>query len=81
MYSEIYDLDPAHSLSAPGLAWEAYLKKTEVELQLSTDTDILLIAEKGVTGGICHAIHIYAKTNNKYIKIMIKTSHHHTLYI
>ena len=46
MYSEIYDLDPAHSLSAPGLAWEACLKKTEVELQLSTDTDILLMAKK-----------------------------------
>ena len=30
---EIYELDPAHILSAPGLAWQACLKKTEVELQ------------------------------------------------
>ena len=30
---EIYELDPAHFLSAPGLAWQACLKKTEVELQ------------------------------------------------
>ena len=29
---EIYELDPAHFLSAPGLAWQACLKKTEVEL-------------------------------------------------
>ena len=29
---EIYKLDPAHFLSAPGLAWHACLKKTEVEL-------------------------------------------------
>ena len=26
---KIYELDPAHFLSAPGLAWQACLKKTE----------------------------------------------------
>ena len=26
---EIYELDPAHFLSAPGLAWQACLKKQE----------------------------------------------------
>ena len=29
---EIYELDPAHFLSATGLAWEACLKKTGVEI-------------------------------------------------
>ena len=29
-----YELDPAHFLSAPALAWQACLKKTEVELEL-----------------------------------------------
>ena len=29
---------------------------------------MLLIVEKGITGGICHAIHRYAKANNKYMK-------------
>ena len=38
---EIYDLDPAHFLSAPGLAWKACLKKTPVELELLTDNDLL----------------------------------------
>ena len=33
---EIYELDPAHFLSAPGLAWHACLKKTEVKLELLT---------------------------------------------
>ena len=28
---EIYELDPAHFLSAPGLAWQTCLKKTKVE--------------------------------------------------
>ena len=29
---------------------------------------MLLMVEKGTRGGICHAIHRYAKANNKYMK-------------
>ena len=65
---EIYELDPAHFLSAPGLAWQACLKKTKVELELLTNIDMLLMVEKGIRGGICQAIHRYAKANNKYMK-------------
>ena len=65
---EIYELDPAHFLSAPGLAWQACLKKTKVELELLTDIDMLLMVEKGIRGGICQAIHRHAKVNNKYMK-------------
>ena len=64
----IYELDPAHFLSAPGLAWQACLKKTDVKLDLLTDVDMLLLVEKGIRGGICHAMHRYAKANNKYMK-------------
>ena len=63
-----YELDPAHFLSPPGLAWQACLKKTNIELELLTDHDILLMVEEGVRGGICHSIHRYAKANNKYMK-------------
>ena len=31
---QIYELDPAHFLSAPGLAWQACLKKTGLRLEL-----------------------------------------------
>ena len=65
---EIYELDPSHFLSAPGLAWQACLKKTEVELELLTNIDMFLMVEKGIQGGICHAIHRYARANNKYMK-------------
>ena len=49
-----YELDPAHFLFLPGLAWQACLKKTNVELELLTDYDMLLMVEKGIRGGICH---------------------------
>ena len=63
-----YELDPAHFLSLPGLAWQASLKKTNIELELLTDYDMLLMVEEGIRGEICHSIHRYAKANNKYMK-------------
>ena len=68
MCIKVFELDPAHFLSAPELAWQAFLKKTEVELELITDPDMLLMVEKGISEGICHAILRYANTNNKYMK-------------
>ena len=54
---KVYELDPAHFLSLPGLVWQACLKKTNVKLELLTDYDMLLMVEEGIRGGICHAIH------------------------
>ena len=65
---EIYGLDPSHFLSAPGLAWQACLKKTEVKLELLTDYQMLLMIEEGIRGGMCQSTHRYAKANNKYMK-------------
>ena len=62
-----YELGRAHFLSLPGLVWQACLKKTNIELELLTDYDMLLMVEEG-RGGICHSIHRYAKANNKYMK-------------
>ena len=53
---KVYELDPAHFLTAPGLPWQACLKKTKVKLALLTDVDMLLMVEKGIRGGICHVI-------------------------
>ena len=52
---EIYELDPAHVLKG-------------VKLELLTDTDTLLMVEKGIRGAIYQAIHRYTKANNKYMK-------------
>ena len=63
-----YELDPAYFVSLPGLAWQACLKKTNIELELLTDYDMLLMVEEGIRGRICHAMQRYAKANNKYMK-------------
>ena len=60
---DTYKLDPAHFLSAPVLAWQACLKRTEVKLELLTDNDTLMMVEKGVRGGMCHAVYRYATSN------------------
>ena len=67
MCIKVYELDPGHFLSAPGLVWQACLKKAEVKLEFLIDADMLLMA-KGIKGGICHAMQRYAKANNKYMK-------------
>ena len=40
MYLEIYELDHSYFYSAPGLKWQACLKKTGVKLELLTDIDM-----------------------------------------
>ena len=58
-----YELDPAHFISLPGLAWQACLKK----LELLTDYDMLLMIEEGIRGGIYHAVHQYTQRQIIYI--------------
>ena len=45
---EIYALDPAHFISAPGFAWQARLKKIKQELKVLIDIDMLLVVEKRI---------------------------------
>ena len=62
-----YKLDPAHYYMAPGLAWDAALKITEVELELLSDIDMLLMMEKGIRGGVSMVSTRYGKANNEYM--------------
>ena len=65
---ETYELDAAYFLPAPGLTWQACLKKAEVELELLTDPDMLLMIEEGIRVGIPQSSHRYAEANNKCMK-------------
>ena len=58
---KMYEVDPAYFLSAPRLAWNACLKKTEVKLELLTDNDKLLMSEEGIRRGMCQQYIIMLK--------------------
>ena len=66
-----YELDPPKFPSAPGLAWQAALKKTKVKLDLLADTYKYMVV-KSIREGICRSIYRYARANNKYMKDYVK---------
>ena len=66
MYIELNELDPACSLTAPRLAWQAALKRTKSKIRsFNWHRHVINGVEKGIRGGICHAICRYV--NNKYM--------------
>ena len=62
-----YNLDPAYYCTTPVLAFDAYLKYTNVKLELLTDEDMHLMFEKGIRGGVSQVMHRDATANNKYM--------------
>ena len=64
---KIYGLDPVYHFTAPGLAWDACLKMTDINLELLSDPNMLLMFEKGIRGGISIISNRYGEANNKYM--------------
>ena len=59
MFPRIYGPNSGRFFTVPGLAWEVALKKTEAELELSRDIDVLLMVEKEIRGGeTCNTIDV-----------------------
>ena len=55
---DFYSLDPLHYYTTPGLAWDAALRMSRVELELITD-------ENSIRGGISMISTRYARANNR----------------
>ena len=64
---KIYGLDPVYYFTAPGLAWDACLKITNINLELLSDPNMLLMFEKGIRGGISMISNRYGEANNEYM--------------
>ncbi len=64
-----YGLEAFCYYTSPGLAWDAMLKYTGVELDLISHPNMYqMIEREGIRGGISSIMKRYAKANNKYLK-------------
>ncbi|KAI8123512.1 hypothetical protein CVS40_5989 [Lucilia cuprina] len=63
----IYNLDPCHYYTAPGLSWDAMLKITNIKLDLLTDLEMIQFLNKGIRGGIVQCSEWHSVANNKYL--------------
>ena len=61
---DFYSLDPLHYYTTPGLAWDAALRMSRVELELITDENIYNLIENSIRGGISMISTRYARANN-----------------
>ena len=65
-----YKLDPVHYYIKPGLAWDAALRMSKVNLELITDKiiyDIYDIVDTSIRGGVSMISTRHAKANNPTI--------------
>ena len=65
---QVFELDPACFLTTPWISTASSRKNESSKTRSITDIDMLLMVDKVIRGGVCHAIHRYAKTNKKYMK-------------
>ena len=62
-----YRLDPPWYFTSPGLAWDAMLKLTGIQLELLINPDMLLMFQRGIRGGISMISNRHGTANNKYM--------------
>ena len=66
MCLKIHEIDATRFYSAPGLAWQAAFKNTNLQLDLLTDVDMFLMVEQATRREIYHVIHRYVKAIHRF---------------
>ena len=61
---EYYSLEPMHYYTTPGLAWDAALRMSHVDLQLITDVDMYHFVVNSIRGGISMISARHAQANS-----------------
>ena len=64
----MFGLEATKFVSLPGIAFNAALKKTKVELDLLSDNDQYLFINSSIKGGVTQICKKYSEANNKYMK-------------
>ena len=62
-----FEVDTAHYVSAPQMACDAMLKKTDFVLDLITEPAMYLMIESGMSGGVCMISKRHAQANNPMV--------------
>ena len=70
-----YHIDPCNYFSVAGMAFDAALKMTKVELQLLQNEEMYTFFEKGIRGGVSMISKRYAKANNPRCREYDSTKH------
>ena len=60
----MFGIDPIQYYTTPGLAWDAALRMSHVNLQLITDNDMYNFVENSIRGGISMISTRHAQANN-----------------
>ena len=60
---EFYSLDPLHYYTTPGLAWDAALRMSRVDLQLVADENMYNFVENSIRRGISMISTRHAQAN------------------
>ena len=60
---EFYSLDPLHYYTTPGLAWDAALRMSRVDLWLIADKEMYHFVENTIRGGISMSSTRHAQAN------------------
>ncbi|XP_046599992.1 uncharacterized protein LOC124295150 [Neodiprion lecontei] len=63
-----HDSDSLHYYTALGLAFDAMLKYTGVNLQLLDDTELILFIERAIRGDVAQCSNRHARANNRFIR-------------